>query len=149
MYLEKSDYTRIDSKLLELLLTEDENEILSAANKIAMDTIKTKVGVLYNITGELEKTADARNGYILSLAMSIGLFEIYQRIDSEDIPKKVIKNYDDAMDTLDDISKGKSPLDLPAKGSESDGTPGGDDTVGTVGKGLRRIGSLPRRTHTI
>lgn len=149
MYLEKADYTRIDSGLLQLLLTQDENEILSAANKIAIDTIKTKVGVLYNITAELEKTADARNGYILSLAMSIGLFEIYQRIDSEDIPKKVIKNYDDAMDTLDDISKGKSPLDLPAKGSENDGTPGSDDVVGTVGKGLRRIGSLPRRTHSI
>lgn len=150
MYIQKTDYAgRITMSLLNILLVEDETNILAAASKLAEDTIASFVGVLYDITPELAKTGNARNGYILGLAKSIGLYEIYQRADDAQIPEKVIKNYDDAMDDLERISTGKKALDLPAKTDSSGSSGGNDETPATTGTGLRRIGSDPRRTHLI
>ena len=148
MYIEKADYTgRIDTGLLNLLIAEDEVNILKAANKKAVDTISTKAGVVYDVSGELAKTGADRNGYILGLAISIALYEIYMRSDNEEAPAKVIKNYEDDMEELDKVSRGKSPLQLPAKTFTTTNTEG-DDTRTTTGHGLRRFGSLKKKTHT-
>jgi len=164
MYIEKQDYQlRIRLDLLDILLENIStalggNEltptaILQAANKIATDTIATKAGVLYNVVDELAKTADARNGYLIALGISIGLYEIYQRADDEQIPEKVIKNYNDALNVLDAIAKGKEVLDLPPKVSDGEsnngGQPGDGESAVTSGTGLRRIGSAPKRSHRI
>ena len=154
MYLQKQDYQiRIRLDLLDILLenisefaggdAETPADILAAADKIATDTLRSKLGVLYNVVDELNKTGSDRNGYLISLAISIGLYEIYQRADDEEIPPKVIKNYNDAMDTLDNIANGKDSIDLPAKIDDDTNTPPG------MGVGLRRIGSAPKRSHWI
>lgn len=154
MYLHYKDYQlRISLDLLNILIeqagaTDDSNTILISADKIAMDTIKTKAGVLYDLTGELQKTDEARNGYLIALALSIALYEVYMRSDDEEIPPKFVKNHDDALDALDNIAKGKDVLDLPPKISDNGtGVPGDGETVGTMGNGLRRMGSQKKRTH--
>lgn len=160
MYLEKKDYQlRIRLDLLDILLehiveTTGENttseELLAAANKTAVDTIKTKAGVLYDVSEELSKSGNDRNGYLLSLALSIALYELYQRADDDNIPEKVIKNYNDAFKSLDEISKGKEPLDLPAKNSEQNSSTNGTGEDASVsGIGLRRMGSALKRSHRI
>lgn len=154
MYLHYNDYQlRISLDLLNILIaqagaTDDANTILISADKIAMDTIKTKAGVLYDLTAELQKNGNERNGYLISLALSIALYEVYMRSDDEEIPPKVIKNYEDALDALDKIANGKDVLDLPPKIADNgSGTPGDGETVGTMGNGLRRLGSQKKRTH--
>jgi hypothetical protein len=150
MYVEKADYKgRIETSLLNMIVAEDEGAILAAANDIASSTISTKAGVVYNIAAELLKVGAARNGYILGIAKSIATYEVYMRIDSESIPSKVIKRYEDDMDELEKVSKGKDVLDLPKKSEGDESVTPGDDTVGTTGHGLRRMGSLKKRTHTI
>ncbi|WP_346237756.1 phage protein Gp36 family protein [Niabella insulamsoli] len=159
MYLKKSDYQiRIRINLLDLILeniaVNSENnptadEILAAADKIACDTIATKAGVLYNVEPEFEKVGDARNGYLLALGLSIGLYELYQRTDDYEVPEKVIKNYNDAFKSLDEISRGKEPLNLPPKEQEGDSNQPGEEDAETSGFGLRRIGSAPKRSHRI
>jgi hypothetical protein len=154
MYIQKTDYTgRITMSLLDILIVEDPDNIINAASKEAEDIIASMAGVLYDIAPELAKTANDRNGYILSLGKSIGLYFIYQRADDEEIPQKVIKNYDDAMDDLEKISTGKKVLALPAKPviiGDSGTTPGeGDEGVSTEGQGLRRMGSQLRRSHRV
>lgn len=155
MYLEKTDYAgRITMSLLDILIVEDPANIIAAASKEAEDTIATMAGVLYDIAPELAKTLADRNGYVLSLAKSIGLYFIYQRADDEEIPNKVIKNYDDAMDDLEKISTGKKVLALPAKpvvvnqSGNIDGS-GSIEGVSTEGQGLRRMGSQLKRSHYI
>ena len=151
MYLTKADYLpRITATLLNLLLQEDETVLLEAASKMAVDTISVKAGVLYDISEVFTKTGEDRDGYILGIATSIGLYELYQRIEDYQVPDKVIKNYDDAIDTLQAISTGKEPLNLPPKSSgDAEGGGSGDETAQTVGIGLRRIGSQAKRTHNI
>ncbi len=151
MYLLKTDYAaRISMALLDILISEDPEGIISATSSEAESTVATFIGVLYDIAGELAKEGADRNGYILSLAKSIGLYFIYQRADNETIPEKVIKDYDDAMKALEKISTGSKVVALPPKvvvtGEGEDST---TDNAGTEGTGLRRMGSATKKTHQI
>lgn len=155
MYVTKADYKgKISVELLNILLAEDENTILAMSSKIAEDTIATTAGVLYNVVDEFTKTTTARNYYLLNLAIDIALYNIYQRSDDEQIPEKIIKNHDDALNDLQKISVGKMALSLPAPTVIVDVNNttiinAGGETVATGGTGLRRIGSQPKRTHNI
>lgn len=152
MYVTKSDYKgRISVDLLNMLLAEDENAILAQSSKVAEDTITTMAGKLYNVTAEFAKTTTARNYYILSMAINIALYQIYNIADDEQVPEKIIKNYDDTMDELQKISIGKALLSLPANdtGNDSGSTPGTDEVASTSGYGLRRWGSIQKRTHNV
>ncbi len=162
MYVTKSDYKgRIQVELFDLLLTEDEEGILSDASKTAEDTISSQVNTIYNVTPELAKAGTDRNFYILSMAVNIALYYIYQRADDNEVPDKVIKNYDDTMDDLAAISKGKQTLNLPPREdtdpvdtTTTSGNPSifnnglnPGETITIQGKGLRRWGSNPKRSH--
>lgn len=150
MYIDKADYKgRISLDLLNMLLEEDEPGILALSSHIAEDTLKSTAGVLYDIDAELIKTSTDRNYYVLSLAISIALYEIYQRSDEESVPEKVIKNHDDAMDDLIKISNGKAVLNLPPKPVIPPETGTGGEDVTIEGSGLRRLGSQPKRTHQV
>lgn len=150
MYVQKTDYKgRIAVELLNLLIAEDENGILTEASKIGEDTIASQVNVLYDVTGEFLKTGADRNYYILTMAINIALYNIYQRAEDEDIPKKVIKNHDDTMADLAQITKGKNSLDLPPRANTDPAAPGNDPNNPIQGIGLRRWGSNPKRTHDV
>lgn len=150
MYVTKTDYKRrIDADLLNQIITEGSNngdDLLADVSKAAEDTIGTLAGVLYDLATEFQNAAAQRNGLVLTWAINIATYELYQRIDDEQVPEKVIKNYDDTMEDLVKVSKGQYPLNLPPKPADpvqGEGTEG----VGTEGAGLRRIGSQKKRTH--
>ena len=154
MYVTKADYKgKISVGLLDMLLAEDESNILAMSSKIAEDTIATTAGVLYNVVAEFAKTSTARNYYLLSLAIDIALYNIYQRSDDEQIPEKIIKNHDDALNDLQKISIGKSALNLPSVENTTNITNitniNGSENVAADGTGLRRIGSQQKRTHNM
>lgn len=152
MYVIKSDYkNRISTDLLDKIIqegAENGDDILAHASKTAEDTISSRAGVLYDINPEFAKTTTDRNFLVLMWALNIAIYIIYQRIDDEEVPEKVVKNYDDTMDELADISKGKSSINLPPKPADEDeGTGAGDEQASTSGTGLRRFGSAAKRSH--
>lgn len=151
MYVNKEDYNGISPELLDMLLGEDDNErtaTLQKINKEVTDTIRAHLGALHDIDTELAKEGDARNGYILRMAVRLAVYEVYLRADDEEVPKKIIKNQDDTMEELQKISIGKGvSLSLGGEEEESGGGAGGEESIQPGGKGLRRIGSQPRRTH--
>lgn len=153
MYIIKVDYkSRISTDLLDKIISEGQStgdDILQVVSKISEDTISTLAGVLYNVSGEFQKVAGDRNGLIFSWALSIACYWMYQRCDDEEVPGKVIKNYEEVMEALLDVSRGKSPLDLPPKIEPGGGAGGGDEGPVIDGNGLRRIGSRQPRTHSM
>lgn len=157
MYIIKTDYkTRISTDLLDRVIAEgasNGDDILAAVSKIAEDTIGTLAGVIYDIAPEFAKAGVLRNHLIMVWALNIATYNIYQRIDDEEVPEKVIKNYDDTMEDLIKVSQGKFPLNLPAKpeppADPGAGGGGGGEDVATDGNGLRRIGSAEKRSHRI
>jgi hypothetical protein len=150
MYVVKADYKgRISTDLLNMLLAEDEGAILEQSSKVAEHTIAAMVGKLYNVANEFAKVGSERNYYLLSLAINIALYQIYNIADDEQVPEKIIKNYDDTIDDLQKISIGKAQLSLPPFIVENSGTDATDEKPGTTGTGLRRYGSITKRTHNI
>ncbi|MCZ2223005.1 MAG: hypothetical protein LC122_05180 [Chitinophagales bacterium] len=148
MYVVKADYKgRISTDLLNMLLAEDEGAILEQSSKVAEHTIAAMVGKLYNVANEFAKVGSERNYYLLSLAINIALYQIYNIADDEQVPEKIIKNYDDTIMTAK-ISR-KSKLSLPPFIVENSGTDATDEKAGTTGTGLRRYGSIKKRTHNI
>ncbi|HUM50475.1 MAG TPA: DUF1320 family protein [Chitinophagales bacterium] len=153
MYIQKNDYkSRISTELLNLILTRilqdepgiDEVVILSDISKTAEDIITTYTCKLYDIIPEFAKSGTTRNYQILNWAINIAMYIVYQRIEDYDVPAKVVKNHDDTIETLENVSKGKFDLNLPVapiiEGS------GATDETGT---GLRRFGSKKPRSHEI
>jgi hypothetical protein len=153
MYLLKADYkSRISTDLLNKIISEgasDGSDVLATVGKIAEDTISTLAGVLYDTAPELAKAGALRNYMLLSWALSIACYEAYQRIDDEQIPEKVIKNYNDAMADLEKVSQGKKVLNLPPKPVGEDEGGGGEGDTQTQGHGLRRIGYKEKRSHEV
>lgn len=151
MYVKKEDYkNRIAPELLEQIIIDADNngdDILATASKIAEDTIDSTAGVLYDFTEEFAKEGTDRNHLVLQWALSLAVYEIYQRIPDEEVPKKIIKNHDDTLTSLENCSKGKYPIKLPPRTEDQPETTGNAEEVTTTGIGLRRIGSQPKRTH--
>jgi hypothetical protein len=167
MYLTKPDYlSRIETNLFDLLLGTDETAILAAASKEVEDTILAYLGNLYDIAGELAKTGTDRNGYIMSIALRIALFNIITRADADRISDKTNKDYEMAMRELQRIADGKHQLNLPPKPPPAPPSPptvpdglnaglGWDETVNPGAAqtapltGLRRMGTATPRTHVV
>lgn len=152
MYIIKSDYkSRILTELLNTILTRivedetgrDEEVILQDVSKTAEDIIAGYSAKLYDIEPEWAKIGGARNYQILNWAVNIALYLLYQRIEDYDVPQKVIKNYDDTIDSLERLSMGKFNINLPPAPINQ------DDLENNSGFGLRRIGSFKARTHRI
>lgn len=150
MYLQKNDYTtRVSTDLLhQIVNTPDgaQDNLMHTADKVATDTIATYAGVLYNTLPEWQKEGADRNHMLVKWALDIAVYTIYQRIDDEQIPEKVIKNYDDCIEDLQKVAKGNLPLNLPPRINDTVPNGGG---LSTQGSGLRRIGYMPKRSHTM
>lgn len=94
----------------------------------------------YQIMEEFEKTGDDRSTSVIFHMKNIVIYILYDRIPDDDVPAKVIKNYNDTMETLGEISKGKLNINLPKALIDIDG-----DGEGDVPKTKFRWGGEPPR----
>ena len=115
------------------------SQIMADVNKAATDIINTKIGQIYDVTDEFTKVAYDRNYQLLTWAIFICLYLIYQRCGDYAVPDRVIKNWDDTQNELMKISQGKEPLNLPRVQDSQ------DDSLTYS----RRIGYEPKRSHTM
>jgi len=84
----------------------------------------------YAIDDELAKTLNDRHKGVVFYMKNITLYILYERIEDDDVPERIIKNYNDTIETLQEISKGKLTigLPLPEVDTDGDGTPDGLQT---------------------
>ncbi len=75
----------------------------------------------YEIDLEFQKTASDRHASIIFYLKNICLYILYERIEDNDVPERIIKNYNDTIETLREIAQGKLPLSLPIKEEDTDG----------------------------
>lgn len=95
----------------------------------------------YQIVEEFEKVGDERNNSVIFHMKNIVIYILYDRIPDDDVPEKVIKNYNDTMETLTEISKGKLRINLPKALIDTDGDGEGDTPITK----FRWGGEKPRR----
>ena len=74
----------------------------------------------YDLTKEFDKTGFDRQGSLVFYIKNLTLYILYQRIEDDDVPERIIKNYNDTIDTLREIALGKLPIALPLKANDTD-----------------------------
>lgn len=139
-FLTKDDfYSRISERLLSQI-TSDDNDKLDAAVATAISKIRDRLDGKYNTTLELGKSGTARNGSLVGWALAISLYLVYGGVPDEEIPARVIKDYDDALAELGKINEGKLSCNLTRVTVTDDN--GDAVTVTRI-----RMGSNAARTH--
>lgn len=137
-FLTKEDfYSRISERLL-AQITSDDNDKLDAAVSMAISKVRDRLDGKYNTALELGKSGDARNGSLVGWVLSISLYLVYGGVPDEEIPARVIKDYDDALEELGKINEGKLSCNLVRVTK--------DDSEGGIVTRIR-IGSNKARSH--
>lgn len=124
MYLSKDDIQSAlrDETLAQLLDNSDDNseDVFPKAVKEACALVMDHT-IKYEIEAELQKQGDERHGSIIFHAKNIVIYILYQRVPDDQVPERVVKDYNDTMAALIAISKNKTPLSLPVKKVDTDG----------------------------
>ena len=146
MYVTKQDYkTRITDDLLNIIIEQEDGkdiDILDDASKFAEDMLLGYAGSFYDVAGEFAKVGNARNYFVLNWALNIAAYIIYQRVADDQVPEKVIKNYDDTIADLQKVANEDLAINLPP-------APSDDTDPTTQNEGIRRMGSKTPRDHSL
>lgn len=136
-FLTKSDLNQsIRLYRLNQITDADDTIITSAIATAESMVINYLSGPGYDYQNILAQTGASRDQQLVDWMRNLTLYLIYKRIPDEQVPERVIKDYDDTKDLLLRASDGRLSLILP-KISLSDGT-----------KATRfRGGSEPRRRN--
>lgn len=119
-YITKQDYiTNIrDARLDEIIDLDD--TLLDLAEVAAEAQVRDLLYQRYDTGIIFSKTGDARHMQVVEWMKHIVLYKIYERIDDELLPDRIVKNYDDTMGHLEKLNEGKRTADLPRR-EEADG----------------------------
>ena len=135
-FLTYTDYqTRLSERILSIFKAEDPDS-LTKATYIAVGKLTDRLADKYSISGELAKSGSARNISLVEYALSIAVYSLYSKVSDQEIPERIIKDYDDAMSDLKLISQGKLSCTLPLN----------TDTEGNTTSRIR-MGSNDPRSH--
>ena len=111
----------IQERRLQLIL-EDQEAILEEAELMARATIRDYLYPYYDcnkIFHEVDQHAKHRS--VKRWLIVITLYYVYERIPDALVPARIVKNYDDIITILTNISDGKGVVDLPRLTIEKDG----------------------------
>jgi phage gp36-like protein len=131
-----NDYqTRLSTRILDLL-TNDTDYLLDNAENEAKAMITDRLGDRYDLTAEFGKSGSERNNSLIRFAITIAIYVIYSRIPDEQVPERVVKDYDDTVREMELLQKGKLGCSL-TRLTDSEG-----ETISRF-----RMGNNTPRTH--
>ncbi len=127
----------LSARVLEKLNNEYDSELVNA-EKLAIGMVRDACTAKYDISLELSKTGDSRNATLIRWLAILATYFMYNDIADDDIPERVIKNYNDVVSQLSRINSGKESVEF-ARLTDSEGS--------TTTKFA--WGSETRRTHNL
>jgi phage gp36-like protein len=120
-FLTKDDYKGWLSTDLLDQITGGDDTALDNPELMAEQRIKDATLAKYNTDAEFAKSGSSRNRTLLRWMLSIACYFIYHDIADDDIPARVIKDYDDCVAELEKVAAGKLSVDFDRL-TETDGT---------------------------
>ena len=112
-FITKSDYYyTIKQNRLDQVLDGDD-ALLDDAEETAIVVVKDSLSLYYDTDAIFATTGDARPRQVLRWVKDLALYFIYERIEDELVPERIVKNYNDTLGTLEKIEDGKKQVDLP------------------------------------
>jgi hypothetical protein len=120
---------------------EDEEVILDTAENEAISLVKDTLATRYDVSSIFGAVGNARHLTVLRWVKVLVIYIIYERIPDEQVPARVVKNYDDVLKWMEAVESGEKNIDgLPPLTT-------GDGNGGTQPVTRRRWGSVPRRSN--
>lgn len=142
MYLTPADLrAKINSVILAQIIGTD-TEALTDAEATAAAILTDKLDPHYDIQAEFDQTGATRHRRVLNWMLSIVAYLLYERIPDDQVPERIIKDYDDTRRELAEIADGKSHVSLPRRLTDQT-----DQTGQARPKTKFRWGSIAPRTH--
>lgn len=94
-------------------ITDFTNTIAEAALLAAESDIRNALdGPGYDHVAELSKSGVDRNASLLMWVKNLACYYVYKRIPDEQVPPRVVKDYDDTLEILKLVSSGKMSMVL-------------------------------------
>lgn len=139
-FITKADYLyQIKTYKLDQI-TEATDSVLDVAEDEAIGVIIEMLDGQFDMNLEFGKSGANRNKALLRWVKCLVIYYIYERIPDAMVPERVIKNYDEAMAAMNELSDGKKNSTLTRKTETA-----ADGTTEAVTK--TRWGSVAARTH--
>lgn len=122
MYLTEDDYKNsIKDYRLQQIIDNDTTK-LDFATDIAVSTVKDYLNDLYRTDIIFSKTGAQRDSNVVRWTLMLAIYYLYDRIEDNLVPERIIKNHDDTIAHLKLIALGKINANLPKK-TAPDGKP--------------------------
>lgn len=109
-FLAKTDYKGWLSSTLIDQITGGDDTALENPESIAEQRIKDACGTKYDMDAEFAKTGTSRNMTLMRWMLAISCYFIYHDISDDEVPPRVIKDYDDCIMELEKIAAGKQSV---------------------------------------
>lgn len=120
-FITKENYkTYVHDKRLNMIIQEDDT-LLDDAEETAESVIKDALYSRYDVDAIFDEIGTARHRTVVKWTISLALYYLYERIPDKLTPDRVIKNYDDTLNWLQDIADGKKSVNLPQLTKEDGG----------------------------
>lgn len=133
-FLTESDFIKhIGHDILNQITNED-TEPIETAETQAIGIVKDMIGGMYNLQTELQQTGADRHAPLVLWLLTLATYQLYRTIPDTEVPDRVVKDYDDTLETLRQIGRGKTPTSLQPANPE---TP----------KRVFRMGSHIKKSH--
>ncbi|MEA2041144.1 MAG: phage protein Gp36 family protein [Bacteroidota bacterium] len=138
IFLTQTDiHKRIPSGIL-TQITNNNPEFLDDAENNAIGLVIDQLSGMYDIAGELDKTGYDRHAALTLWLLSLACYYIYSAVPDNEVPERIIKDYNDARHDLQQVAAGRVPTTLSPELNE-------DETT----KRVTRYGFGKKRSHEI
>lgn len=111
-FITYNDYQASKSSRILDLLTSENDSVLDSAELTAIGMVTDRLSQLYNLNAEFAKTGTDRNSSLMRWVIALSLYLVYSRVPDDDVPARVIKDYDDTVRELEQIQQGKLSCSL-------------------------------------
>jgi len=109
----------LSTRILTKLNNEYDSELINA-EKLAIGMVRDACADKYNMDAELARTGTERNATLIRWLAILATYFMYNDVADDDIPERVIKNYDDVVSQLSRINSGKESVQF-TRLTDSDG----------------------------
>jgi len=94
-------------------ITNDNSLLIEKCELQAIGVIKDTLSGMYDIDEELsEDVADDRHQPLVLWLLALACYYLYRQIPDDEVPARIIKDYDDTIETLNMIARGKKPTSM-------------------------------------
>lgn len=121
-YLVENDFKKSLRDVRLSQIVDGNSTLLDDASDAAEAIVRDYLNSRYNVEEIFNKTGNDRHKQVVRWTLLIALYIIYDRIEDDLVPERVIKNYDETIATLKEICDAKMEAVLPRRVDEKNAT---------------------------